>query len=86
MDIQKIGASLISQTAEANFGLATLNVDFSVIKLQAPAEYKPLGNESTPSRRSATENGIPHVTVRKFGALFRDWSTRSDQGFDLSYS
>ncbi|EGU83042.1 hypothetical protein FOPG_16051 [Fusarium oxysporum f. sp. conglutinans race 2 54008] len=73
MDIQKIGASLISQTAEANFGLATLNVDFSVIKLQAPAEYKPLGNELTPSRRSAAEDGMPHVTARKLGALFQDW-------------
>ncbi|KAG9506487.1 hypothetical protein J7337_000018 [Fusarium musae] len=73
MDIQKIGASLISQTAEANFGLATFNVDFSVIKLQAPAEYKPLGNELTPSRRSAAEDGMPHVTARKLGALFQDW-------------
>ncbi|KLO86346.1 Uncharacterized protein LW93_11120 [Fusarium fujikuroi] len=73
MSIQKLGASLISQTAEANFGLATLNVDFSVIKLQAPAEYKPLGCELTPSRRSAAEDGMPHVTARKLGALFQDW-------------
>ncbi|RKL31444.1 hypothetical protein BFJ72_g11078 [Fusarium proliferatum] len=73
MSIQKSGASLISQTAEANFGLATLNVDFSVIKLQAPAEYKPLGCELIPSRRSAAEDGMPHVTARKLGALFQDW-------------
>ncbi|KAG4266619.1 hypothetical protein FPRO03_01903 [Fusarium proliferatum] len=73
MSIQKSGASLISQTAEANFGLATLNVDFSVIKLQAPAEYKPLGCELIPSRRSAAEDGMPHVTARKLGALFQNW-------------
>ncbi|RFN52064.1 hypothetical protein FIE12Z_3616 [Fusarium flagelliforme] len=77
MSIQKLGASLVSQTAEANIGLATFNVDFSIIKLQAPAEYKPLGNELTTTRRMAAEDGTAHVTARKLGALFQDWVPRT---------
>ncbi|KAJ4005718.1 hypothetical protein NW752_011045 [Fusarium irregulare] len=77
MSIQKLGASLVSQTAEANIGLATFNVDFSIIKLQAPAEYKPLGNELTITRRKAAEDGTAHVTARKLGALFQDWVPRT---------
>ena len=77
MSIQKLGASLVSQTAEANIGLATFNVDFSIIKLQAPTEYKPLGNELTAIRRVAAEDGTAHVTARKLGALFQDWAPRT---------
>ncbi|KAH7007233.1 hypothetical protein EDB80DRAFT_764269 [Ilyonectria destructans] len=77
MSIQKLGASLISQTAEANFGLATFNVDFSIIKLQPPTEYSPLGKELTEGRRTAAEDGTPHVTARKLGALFQDWIPRT---------
>lgn len=73
MDISKIGASFLSQTAEANFGLATLNLDFSIMKFEAPKEYEPLSGELSTARRKAAEDEQPHFTARKLGALFQDW-------------
>ncbi|CAK7235787.1 hypothetical protein SCUCBS95973_009386 [Sporothrix curviconia] len=73
MSISKIGASLLSQSAETNLALATINLDFSVIKVEAPPEFKPLRNELSAARQNAAEEGIPHVTARKIGALFHDW-------------
>jgi hypothetical protein len=77
MSIQKLGASLVAPTVEANVGLATFNIDFSLVKLEAPAEFKPLGSELTVTRRMRAEDGMPHVTARKLGALFQHWVPRT---------
>ncbi|RYP47080.1 hypothetical protein DL768_006807 [Monosporascus sp. mg162] len=77
MSIQKLGAALVAPTVEANVGLATLNVDFSLVKLEAPTEFKPLGHELTVTRRMKAEDGMPHVTARKLGALFQHWIPRT---------
>jgi len=71
MDVANFGVSALSHTAQANVGLATLNLDFSLIKLEPPAEFKSLGNELNPTRKQAAEDGIPHVTARKLGALLQ---------------
>lgn len=71
MSIQKIAPSALALNQEANFGLATVNVDFSLIKVEAPAEFRVLGKELSQGRRKSAEIGISHVTARKLGALFR---------------
>lgn len=71
MSIQKIAPSALAFNQEANFGLATVNVDFSLVKVEAPAEFRVLGKELSQERRKSAEIGISHVTARKLGALFR---------------
>lgn len=68
----KIAASLIAGTQEATLALATINFDFALIKMEAPAEYQGLGNALSSKRKHDAENGTTHVTARKLGALFED--------------
>lgn len=69
--IQKFTASLLSGSPEATAALANLKFDFSLFKVEAPIEFKPLGRELSEQRRIAAEDGTPHITARKLGALFQ---------------
>lgn len=40
------------------------------MKVEAPQEYQGLGSALSPSRREQAEDGLPHTTARKLGALF----------------
>lgn len=68
--VSKIQASLASATQETTVALANLNFDFSLFKVEAPPTYKPLGAALSLQRRSAAENGMPHVIARRLGSLF----------------
>jgi hypothetical protein len=68
--IGKFALNLLS--GEAAFALANINFDFSVVKMEAPAEYKELGNTLSKKRKFEAEEGIIHSTARKLGALFGD--------------
>ncbi|KAF9872260.1 hypothetical protein CkaCkLH20_10352 [Colletotrichum karsti] len=72
MSIQKAVASAFAVTQETSISLANLNFDFSLVRVDAPPSFKGLGNELTSSRKKAAEEGTPHVTARKLGALFLD--------------
>ncbi|KAK0380703.1 hypothetical protein CLIM01_01983 [Colletotrichum limetticola] len=72
MSLQKAVASVLSVTQETSLSLANLHFDFSLYKVEAPPSFKGLGNELTLSRKKAAEEGTPHVTARKLGALFQD--------------
>ncbi|KAI1327978.1 hypothetical protein F5Y16DRAFT_168017 [Xylariaceae sp. FL0255] len=71
MSIQKLACSAITASQEANFGLATINVDFSLLKVEAPKEFKALGTNLSQVRRKSAEDGTPHIIARRLGALFR---------------
>jgi len=62
---------LITGQQQTNLALATINFDFSLVKVDAPGEFKPLGQQLAHTRRKAAESGSPHVTARKLGALFQ---------------
>lgn len=49
---------------------ANLNFDFTLVRVEAPPEYQPLGQLISSSRRQNAEWGDSHVTARKLGALF----------------
>lgn len=68
--VGKLQASLASATQETTLALANLNFDFSLIKVEAPTEYKPLGATLSTNRRSAAENGGPHIIARRLATLF----------------
>lgn len=53
----KIQAALASATNEVTVAAANLNFDFSLVKCEAPAEYKPLSSILTSKRRTEAEGG-----------------------------
>ncbi|MCJ1440907.1 MAG: hypothetical protein MMC23_001393 [Stictis urceolatum] len=68
--IGKLQASLAAANQETTLALANLNFDFSLVRLEAPLEYKELGASLTAKRRDAAESGTPHLIARRLGSLF----------------
>ncbi|KAH8632269.1 hypothetical protein IG631_13952 [Alternaria alternata] len=70
MSISRITPSLIAASNENTVALVNVNADFSLIKLEAPNEFKELGRSLTHHRRELAEEGAVHRTARRLGALF----------------
>ena len=68
--VGRVAASVVSGTNENTLALANFNVDFTLIKLEAPKEYKGLGTALSRRRLENAEQGPLHRTARKLGALF----------------
>ena len=68
--IGKIQGALASATLETTLALANLNFDFSLVKIEAPAEHQRLGDALSRKHRAAAEGGQYHMTARKLGSLF----------------
>lgn len=72
MSISRLTNSFFSATNENNFSLGNLNVDFSLVQIAAPKEYEPLASALSTHRRVDAEEGQPHRTAGRLGALFED--------------
>ncbi|PQE09762.1 hypothetical protein CJF32_00011256 [Rutstroemia sp. NJR-2017a WRK4] len=70
--IGRITGALGTVHNENTASLATLNFDFTLVKLEAPAEYTGLGQAISKSRKTNAEEGSLHKTARRLGALFKD--------------
>ncbi|KAL4945780.1 hypothetical protein BDV06DRAFT_229957 [Aspergillus oleicola] len=70
MSLGSVKAALVNGISEATATLVNLNLDFSLIRLDAPKEFSPVGAILSPSRRESAESGLVHTTARKLGALF----------------
>jgi hypothetical protein len=68
--LSKLKASLALATNDITLSAASINFDFSLFKVEAPASYHPLGKTLSPRRRDDAEFGTPHATARRLGALF----------------
>ncbi|KAH8659209.1 hypothetical protein BGZ60DRAFT_120559 [Tricladium varicosporioides] len=68
--VGKIQAALAAATQETTLALANFNFDFSLVKVEAPVEFQPLGAALSIKRRTASESGDHHRTARKLGSLF----------------
>ncbi|RDL32634.1 uncharacterized protein BP5553_09090 [Venustampulla echinocandica] len=63
-------ASAASMSNELTVAAANFNLDFTLMKVEAPPEYQRLGAALSTSRRERAEVGSAHTTARKLGALF----------------
>ncbi|KAH6700673.1 hypothetical protein BKA61DRAFT_561892 [Leptodontidium sp. MPI-SDFR-AT-0119] len=68
--VGKITGSAVSATNENTIALVNLNLDFSLIKCEAPQEFAAVGRALSSRRRSNAEDGSSHKAARKLGALF----------------
>jgi hypothetical protein len=71
--IGKFTAAVAAVQNENSLSLANLNFDFTLIKLDAPTEFKGLGMTISKERKSKAEDGALHKTARKLGALFESY-------------
>ncbi|KAL6405898.1 hypothetical protein AUP68_10782 [Ilyonectria robusta] len=55
----RLQAALASATNEVTIAAANLNFEFSLVKIEAPAEYQPLGRVLSPSRVNEAEAWAP---------------------------
>jgi hypothetical protein len=70
--IGKVALSAISGEQQNSIGLLHGHFDFSLVKIEAPAEYHGLGLNLSTRRRHEAEEGHIHATARKLGALFAE--------------
>ncbi|KAJ5937291.1 hypothetical protein N7454_004946 [Penicillium verhagenii] len=70
MSLGRITASLVTGIADTTAALFNVNLDFSLVKIEAPREFSPVGAALSSLRREAAESGSVHTTARKLGALF----------------
>ncbi|KAH8691710.1 hypothetical protein GQ44DRAFT_695516 [Phaeosphaeriaceae sp. PMI808] len=70
MSINRLQAALCAVTNEVTVAAAQINFDFSLIKTEAPKEYRSVGQCLSDKRKNEAENGQIHVTARRLGALF----------------
>src|SRR6266487_5870257 len=68
--IGRVNAALATVHNENAVSLANLNVDFTLIKMEAPPEFSGVGSTISEHRKINAEDGIVHRTARKLGALF----------------
>ena len=66
----RIQGALTALTQDTTLALANGNFEFSLVRIDASAEYGGLGAALSSRRRSAAEYGTSHRTARKLGALF----------------
>lgn len=69
--ISKLIASTISIPNELSLAAANFNLDFTLVKLEAPIEFGAVQDSLSPFRRKEAEGGGLHRTARKLGALFQ---------------
>ncbi|KAJ5432203.1 uncharacterized protein N7458_011359 [Penicillium daleae] len=68
--ISKFNTAFLSMPNELTVAAANFNIDFSLMKVEAPKEFHGVRDALSKSRRHAAEEGQPHVTARRLGALF----------------
>ncbi|RYP33651.1 hypothetical protein DL768_011085 [Monosporascus sp. mg162] len=72
LSLGRIQARFMQATQELTVAAANLNFDFTLVKLEAPPEYRAIGDHLSSSRIREAETGPLHMTARKLGALFDD--------------
>jgi hypothetical protein len=68
--ISKFSTALLSVPNEVTVAAANFNLNFSLMKVEAPPEFHGLRDALSHRRRHEAEEGLPHVTARCLGALF----------------
>ncbi|KAF2012806.1 hypothetical protein BU24DRAFT_465163 [Aaosphaeria arxii CBS 175.79] len=70
MSVGRLQAALGAVTNEFTAAAANINFDFTLIKVEAPKEFQPLGDSLALVKRAEAESGSAHVLARELGALF----------------
>ena len=69
--LSKFGGALVAATQENKLALAHAELHVSLLKIEAPVEYRGLGKVLSNMRRGKAEDGSTHETAAKLGTLFK---------------
>jgi hypothetical protein len=62
--ISRFTTALLSMPAELTVAAANFNLDFSLMKVEAPYEFHGLRDALSSRRRVEAEEGVAHMTAR----------------------
>ena len=68
--LSRFAPSFFSASNDNTLALASVKFDFSLVKVEAPVEFNPLGMVLSRRRKTEAEDGSYHKTARRLGALF----------------
>ncbi|KAL8993597.1 MAG: hypothetical protein Q9169_006222, partial [Polycauliona sp. 2 TL-2023] len=68
--IGRVMAAAVAAVNENQVSLINMNFDFTLMKFEAPKEFRGLGSMLSSKRKTSAESGTFHRTARKLGALF----------------
>ncbi|KAJ4296847.1 hypothetical protein N0V90_006895 [Kalmusia sp. IMI 367209] len=68
--ISKFSSALLSVPSEVTLAAANFNINFSLMKVEAPKEFNGLRDVLSRTRRREAEEGLLHMTARTLAALF----------------
>ncbi|KAL1597946.1 hypothetical protein SLS60_008434 [Paraconiothyrium brasiliense] len=68
--ISKFSSALLSVPNEVTVAAANFNINFSLMKVDAPKEFHGLRDALSRNRRREAEEGVSHITARTLAALF----------------
>jgi hypothetical protein len=66
----KLTNAIMHIAQENTAALVNINLDFSMLRFEAPAEFMGLCSSLSPKRKAEAEDGMIHSTARKLLALF----------------
>lgn len=81
LSLGRVTGALAAVNNENSVSLATANIDFTLLKVEAPAEYNSLGATISRKRKVDAEEGPLHRTARRLGALFEATLPSTDDLF-----
>ncbi|KAI3333568.1 hypothetical protein F4824DRAFT_490763 [Ustulina deusta] len=70
LGFSRLQTSLTQATQDFTVAAANFNFDFTLVKVEAPPEYRDIATVLSPSRVHEAEIGPLHMTARRLGALF----------------
>ncbi|KAI0521209.1 hypothetical protein F5B22DRAFT_565905 [Xylaria bambusicola] len=73
----RLQASLAQVTQEFTVAAANINFDFTLVKVEAPPEYRDIATVLSPARVHEAETGSLHWTARRLGALFEGFCPKT---------
>lgn len=76
-------ASGLANVVDITPSLVNLNFNFALYRVEAPIEYQDVEKALSRLRRTAAEEGQPHVTARILGALFFSLVPKTPKLFSL---
>ncbi|KAH6688096.1 hypothetical protein BKA61DRAFT_429283, partial [Leptodontidium sp. MPI-SDFR-AT-0119] len=81
MGIGRVTGSLTALYNENTAALINNSFDFTLVKLEAPAEFHGVGSTISRRRKDDAEDGRLHRTARRLGALFGEILPSTDDLF-----
>lgn len=66
----KLRLALANATNEVTVAAADVNFEFTLVKIEVPPDFQPLGRHLTRKRKQDAETGKIHITARRLGSLF----------------